>query len=67
MYCVSFERFERMTQFKRRTHCRETLTPVEIRPASPRERHEYLKCRWCSATVPRREVLPGGYCPICKR
>lgn len=32
-----------------------------------RREEERVKCAHCGAVVYRSEVLPGGYCPVCKR
>jgi formylmethanofuran dehydrogenase subunit E len=37
--------------------------PVKVNPS---RREERVKCARCGAVVYRSEVLPGGYCPVCK-
>lgn len=66
MYRVSYAAFEQLVQQSRtRAATREPSPVPKEKPG--RRTNDLVECRYCGASVRRDEVLPGGYCPVCKR
>lgn len=67
MYTKTKQEFTKLVEESSSMKRRLERVPVSTGRSVHGAENDRLRCRFCGASVTRRSVLPGGYCPVCER